>query len=171
MLYGENEVRHKELLCLFKGLFKVFVYRFSFLSTIMQGKFMSFLVAGLLASAAVFILNRWSLRIAGEEVIVYLAPLVEESAKTVLAVALGASIFFTHATFGTVEAVWDIFGSRRNGILAGAAGYFGHMLFGFLAERLFFSYASVFPAVAGSYAVHVAWNLFVMKILVRKQQV
>jgi len=129
---------------------------------------MLFLVAGLLASAVAWSLNRWSLHVLGDEVVVYLAPLVEECAKTIAAVALGASIFFTHATFGTVEAVWDIFTSRRTGIPAGMVSYFGHMVFGYLSEKLFLAFTGVLLAVIGGYAAHLVWNLFVIKVLVRR---
>lgn len=130
---------------------------------------MTFLLAGFLASALAWFINRWFLRVMEEGVVVYIAPFVEESAKTMTAVAVGASIFFTHATFGAVEAIWDIFSSQRAGIPAGAASFFGHMIFGCLAEKLFLSFTGIFPAVVGSYASHVGWNLFVMKVLVRRQ--
>lgn len=127
---------------------------------------MGFLLAGLLAATLVWVINGWYLSKLGTIGIVYLVPLVEEVSKTWLAVAMNAPIFYTHAVFGTVEGIADIYSGRPLGISAGWVSYLGHMVFGYLAAWAYQRWNNVWLAILPAYLIHMIWNGFVMQVLV-----
>lgn len=127
---------------------------------------MGFLLAGFLAAGLVWVINRWYLSKLGNIGIIYLVPLVEEVAKTGLAIVVNAPIFYTHAVFGTVEGITDIYSGRPLGIAAGWVSYVGHMVFGLLSGWVYQRWGSVWLAILPGYLTHMAWNGFVMKVLV-----
>ncbi len=119
--------------------------------------------AGLLAAAVSWLSNSIFVGLAAcGKAVVYLAPAVEESAKTGLAVLLGAPIWLTHLTFGFLEALWDITGGGKRGIYAGLAGLAGHLFFGLAAFFIFQATGFFWLALAGGYVLHLSWNAFVV---------
>ncbi|KUK81330.1 MAG: putative membrane protein [Pelotomaculum thermopropionicum] len=93
---------------------------------------------------------------------VVLAPLAEESAKTLPAVILGADIFLTHLFFGVVEGIWEFISVSRGGIYAALAAVGGHSIFGALTFLVFMQ-AGTAPALVAGYLAHAAWNGAVLK--------
>lgn len=120
------------------------------------------LATGVFAAAAVYPLNGWIAARAGTGGMVLLVPAVEEGAKTLPAVLLDCPIFLAHAAFGTVEAVYDTLVTRKTGIWAGLASFFGHLAFGLLTQRVFQITGSAALGVLGAYLVHLAWNWLVL---------
>lgn len=93
---------------------------------------------------------------------IYLAPLVEEVAKTVPAVLFSVDIFFTHLFFGVVEGAWELVSSRRNGFYAGLSAVAGHSVFGFITVFVLQAYGALALALAAAYLAHAAWNHVIM---------
>ncbi|MDF9407716.1 hypothetical protein L7E55_04970 [Pelotomaculum isophthalicicum JI] len=102
-------------------------------------------------------MNRIKVYLPGPNIIYY-APLVEELSKTVPAVLTGASLFFTHAFFGVIEAAWEMFTLRRNGLYAGLAALASHSIFGLITVLAYERYGAAAPALFAGYLAHAAWN-------------
>ena len=88
-----------------------------------------YLVAGLIAALGAYIVNRYLLKRFGENIIVFITPIVEEVLKTGLAVYLNAFILPTHLIFGIVEGIYD-FKTSHFGISAGLLSIIWHTFFG-----------------------------------------
>lgn len=86
-----------------------------------KGKLTNLIVAGFLAAVLAFLVNRTGQRVLGKAAAVYLAPPVEEIAKTYLALLLGASLLGTHLFFGVLEAIDELLGipSQRSAAAQG----------------------------------------------------
>lgn len=132
---------------------------------------MKFIIAGMLAAAVSWIGNRAALKLMGTKVIIATAPLVEELAKTGAALAAGASIVLTHAVFGLIEGLYDAWGADLRGISAGLVSLAGHTVYGYITCLVWQHFSNLAWALAGGYAAHLAWNLAVMKLIVRKKGV
>lgn len=120
------------------------------------------LAAASLAAGLTWILNRFTVQ--NKSYIVYVAPLAEEVLKTLPALWVGASLFFTHVFFGMIEAVWEMFAQRRNGFYAGLAALASHSVFGFVTVLVYERYASVPPAILAGYLAHAAWNYLAVNL-------
>ncbi|OPX89613.1 hypothetical protein [Pelotomaculum sp. PtaB.Bin117] len=122
------------------------------------------LAGALFAAGLAWQLNRCRAYLPGLNM-VYYTPLVEEFAKTVPAVLIGASLFFTHVFFGVVETVWELFSRRRNGLYAGLAALAGHSIYGFITAMAYERYGAVAPALFAGYLAHAAWNFTVASLV------
>ena len=131
---------------------------------------MVIIIAGILASASAWLLNRLAIKALGPSAIIYLIPLLEETVKTLWAFYWGIPIFFTHLFFGGVEAIYDLGSSCRNGVWAGLTSFFSHLVFGLVAMEVYLSGRRIIYAIIASFVVHMLWNLFVMKFLVRSKE-
>lgn len=118
-------------------------------------------LAGLLAALVAWPLNGLVMRAAGSRGIIWLAPSVEETAKTGLALLLGAYIPFTHLVFGLVEALWDAAGPGR-GRYAGMIGLIAHTLFGYGTFWLCRAGVPVWASAGVVYLIHASWNALVI---------
>lgn len=153
-------------------------------------------LAGAAAAAAAWIFNRLALKIFGPPVIIYIVPLVEELAKTGLAVLFNASIIMVHVSFGLIEGIYDffytvgeykrscgikkanagtscqrsLFNARKTGLSAGLVSLAGHLLYGLVTAWAFTQSGQIAVGVAGGYLVHMLWNLVVMRFLVHKKE-
>jgi len=132
---------------------------------------MAFIIAGILAAAISWVVNRAVLNMIGARVIIVSAPFVEEAAKSGLALATGSSIVLTHVVFGLIEGVYDAWDSGYRGISAGLVSLAGHTFYGYITYKIWQHYIGFGLALAGGYIVHLLWNLSVMKFLVQKKGV
>jgi hypothetical protein len=122
------------------------------------------IAVALFAAGLVWQLNRLQAYLSSPY-IVYIAPLAEEFSKTVPAILIGASLFFTHVFFGVIEAVWEWFSQRRNGFYAGLAALASHSIFGFITVLVYERYGTAPPALLAGYLAHMAWNHTVINLV------
>ncbi|MDA8235810.1 MAG: hypothetical protein M0Z31_13620 [Clostridia bacterium] len=123
---------------------------------------MDFLGAGLLAAGMVWAINRFLLQTEKAVNIMFIIPGVEELAKTGLALFFNSSVLLTHGVFGTVEAIVDVFATRRKGIAAGLVSYLGHFLFGLLTILGQKELESIWAGLGLAYLAHASWNVLVI---------
>lgn len=119
---------------------------------------MAFIVACLMAALS-FVLNRAILRFVGLKAVITYSPVVEELAKTLLAVYLGADILLTHIVFGIIEAGYDWRTSVNHGVTAAALSIIGHGLFGLVTVGMLSLTGEVLPAIGTVILLHLAWNI------------
>lgn len=123
---------------------------------------MAYIIACLMASLT-FILNRLLLKYIGNLTIITVSPVIEESAKTLLAYYLDADVLATHVIFGVLEAVYD----WHNAVFKAQAAAFsiiGHSLFGLLTVGIFLLFANIWLGLASGIIVHLIWNFTVVKV-------
>lgn len=135
------------------------------------GEEMRFWIAGTLAAVVSWVGNRAALKVMGTKVIVISAPLLEELAKTGLAVLLNTSVTLTHGVFGLIEALYDSWGSGARGLKAGIVSLTGHLIFGYISQVVLDRYNTFLAATMSGYLVHMLWNIAVMKFIVTKRRV
>lgn len=122
-------------------------------------------ISGLAAAILSYIINTKALKLLGPKAIIYVAPIIEESLKTGLAVIFGGSIIVAHMTFGIVEAIYDFFNNRgSSAFFAGMAGALSHTLFGVITILSFRCSGSIITAMIFAIAVHMLWNRLVTGI-------
>ncbi|SFG99655.1 hypothetical protein SAMN05660649_03456 [Desulfotomaculum arcticum] len=125
---------------------------------------MYYLISGFFSAlAARVVLGAITVSGSSRLMIVVLAPIVEETAKTGSALLFNAGIFYTHVVFGGVELVMDTL--RRRGVWPGLAALALHSILGLVTQWLYLLYGS--PALALTVAVllHAAWNYTVVVLL------
>ncbi len=124
---------------------------------------MAYVLAALMAALS-FLLNRVALRYAGAKAVVTWGPALEEAAKTVPALYLGADVLLTHALFGAIEAVYDWRTSPANGPAAALLSVAGHTLFGALTMAALHFTGSPLLALGAGVAAHIAWNVALIRL-------
>ncbi|MDQ0285327.1 hypothetical protein J2Z49_000420 [Desulfofundulus luciae] len=124
---------------------------------------LAFIPAGVLAAAASWLVNGLFFSRTGAFAVVYVAPVVEEAAKTSFALFLGTSIPLAHFIFGLVEGVWDTARGGR-GWAAGLVSLASHTAFGLAAGWLYRLTTSALLAVAGTCLFHMGWNKLVINL-------
>ena len=127
---------------------------------------MAYVIASLMAALS-FLLNRAALRYIGVNSVVTYGPVMEEGAKTLLAYWLGADIFLTHVTFGVIEAIYDMVTARYK-VVAALLSIAGHSLFGFTTSVVLVVTGYVVFSLAAAIAIHLAWNITVIRLSHRK---
>ncbi|BBB91229.1 MAG TPA: hypothetical protein PKA28_15145 [Methylomusa anaerophila] len=125
-------------------------------------------VIGCLMAALSFLINRALLLYIGPVVVVGLSPIMEETAKTLLAYWLKADILVTHITFGIIEAVYDWHHSRKSGLTAGFMSILGHSFFGAVTTGILLLSGNIFLGLVAGMAVHLAWNATVIRLISSK---
>ncbi len=121
-------------------------------------------ISGCAAALLSYYINSKALKDAGEKVIVYWAPILEELLKTGFALVLKSKVLLTHATFGVVEAVYDIFTNDSiTAYWAGAASLISHIVFGAITQYFIYRQNSFFGIAIAAF-VHMAWNFAVIRI-------
>jgi hypothetical protein len=119
-------------------------------------------MAGLLAAVMV----RWLLGLIGRAgsmaMIVLVAPVVEEVAKTGLALFFGTDVFLTHMVFGGAELVTDSLNGRS--IWPGLVALVLHSMLG-MATAWLLAYAGVSVAVVLAVLLHGLWNYTAVRLL------
>jgi len=121
---------------------------------------------GLFAAGPAWQLNKFLGRLPGTAP-VYLAPLVEEAAKTGPAALFAADIFFTHFVFGLAEGAWELVSGRRNGFYAGLGAVLTHSVFGSITVFVLQTCGSLLPALAAACLGHALWNHVVLVVVSR----
>ncbi|MGQ9824229.1 MAG: hypothetical protein ACUVSK_04420 [Desulfotomaculales bacterium] len=128
-------------------------------------RILAFLAPGLLAAGVSWCGNSFLLNFFDEKkVAVYLAPAIEELAKTGFAVLLGAPVWAAHLVFGLAEAFRDFTESRARGFAAGLASLIGHGVFGLVAFLVLGASGAFFLAVGTCWIFHLGWNVFVYRL-------
>ncbi|WP_018085202.1 hypothetical protein [Desulfurispora thermophila] len=118
----------------------------------------------LLAAMLVWLINtRLGPRFACRSRITLLGPAVEEAAKTLLALSLGAWLPGVHLGFGLIEGVWEWL-SGRGGRRAALVAVLTHGALGGLTWYVLGRTGSVWPAVCAAWLVHAAWNALVLRL-------
>lgn len=130
---------------------------------------MTFFLAGTLAAAGAWIGNRVALKLGGIRVIVVVSPLIEEAAKTGMALLTGSSLVLTHGLFGLIEGFYDAWNSGNGGLKAGAVSVAGHLFYGYTTLQVMQNFGVIQAVIAG-YLVHMLWNLTVFKLIVKKRR-
>lgn len=125
------------------------------------------ILAGSGAAVFAWIVNRQTLKLFGPTVIIYIVPLVEELAKTGLAVLFNSSLVLAHGIFGLIEGVYDFFYSRQTGITAGFISLAGHAFYGLVTAWAISRFGQIAPGILAGFLVHTLWNMLVMKYVVR----
>ncbi|PKM81434.1 MAG: hypothetical protein CVU89_09280 [Firmicutes bacterium HGW-Firmicutes-14] len=131
---------------------------------------MRFLIAGIIAAAVSWAGNRAALKIAGTGVIVFLSPLIEETAKSGTAFLTGSPLVLTHGIFGLIEGIYDAWGAGLRGLKAGLTGLAGHVFYGYATFLVLEKRQSILLAVIAGYMIHMLWNMVVLRFVVRKRR-
>lgn len=120
---------------------------------------MKSVVAGVLAAAIAYILNRIVIARAGNKGIVSLIPIVEEVLKSLGAVYLGGSLVTTHFVFGAVEACYEIFGAQSfKEILGGFSSLATHGAMGLVTFGVLVLTDSLWLGIGAASVLHSLWN-------------
>lgn len=97
----------------------------------------------------------------GNRGIVFLTPLVEETAKTLGAIILGVPLLWTHVGFGTAEGLLELKRRGTRGIVAGWSALAAHSLFGWLTAWVY-TRKGLLVAILFAYLIHVLWNMLII---------
>lgn len=127
------------------------------------GEKMAYVLAVLMAALS-FLLNRAALKYVGVKAVVTCGPALEEAAKTVPAVYLGADVLLTHVLFGAIEGGYDWRTSPKHGPAAAMLSVAGHGLFGAVTVAALHLTGSLTLALGAGMAAHVAWNVALIRI-------
>jgi len=121
-------------------------------------------LAGLLASAAAWMLNSLLMRRGGDLVVIGVIPILEETIKTGIAMILGVSVPLAHSVFGLVEGLHDYVASKNLGLLAGVISLISHSFFGQLTVWVFLRSGSWLYSIAAAGLVHTLFNLSMVRL-------
>lgn len=128
---------------------------------------MAFLLWGLLAAGIAWVINYLASKFLGEQAVLFVSPLIEELLKTGAAWLGGAPIVLTHATFGSVEAVYDL-SQPTGGVSGGITSFLGHLAFGSITELIYHETGSIWLGWLLATAAHMLWNRTVSAIITGK---
>ena len=125
---------------------------------------MAYIIGCLMASLS-FLLNKFLLRVIGNQVVISYSPILEELAKTLCSYYFGADIWLTHIIFGFLEACYDWFNtsSGKRGRWAALLSIVGHTLFGGLTMVIFFLNGSIWTGIFIAVCVHLIWNVTLIR--------
>ena len=121
--------------------------------------------AGFVAAAISYVLNKILLPRFRKYSVIILTPVMEEGAKTFLALGFNASVVFTHTIFGLIEGAYDLFPFEEKKVAAFLVSLLSHIIFGVLTGLIFIYSSSWILSASLVSAVHVLWNFGVIKIL------
>jgi len=126
---------------------------------------MEAILAGLFAAGTAYILNRILINKLGNIAMVIIIPILEEMLKSFIPALLGASLFFSHATFGTVEAVYEIYTTRNTkAVFGGIISFIFHLLLGALTLLFMDITGSLILSVFAAAVIHSIWNRMITNI-------
>ncbi len=126
---------------------------------------LQWLMAGLLAVSVVWVIHRVLAQLAGNRLVMALAPLTEEAFKTGLAMMLTAPLILTHLTFGVAEAALDYLIQRswRGAVVS----LCGHGAFGAVTQALFMLSGHWWLGLVAAVMLHWGWNALVIRLAPR----
>lgn len=128
---------------------------------------MQILLAAVIAAVISWTGNKLLTRAWKAEGIVFITPLLEETAKTIAALSFGQHLVLVHGAFGIIEGIYDYGFGRKNGPTAAFASIVGHLFYGVITFVVYKSW-SILAGIIAAYAAHSLWNAFVLKALVRR---
>jgi len=120
---------------------------------------MNFIFTGLLASCLAFIINRYLVSRIGNQAIVYIIPILEESLKTFSCYIFGADLILVHLIFGIVEGTFDYLNNRIAALLA----VFSHLLFAYIT-LIIWSLSNIVLAILITSLIHMTWNYLIGRL-------
>ena len=121
-------------------------------------------VAGCLMACFSFLLNKVLLKLYGQKIIISYSPLMEESAKTLFAYAIGADILLTHVTFGCLEAGYDLYQGGHKSRQAAVSSILSHSLFGMITIAVYSLSGSIMVSLAAGFTVHWLCNVIMINL-------
>lgn len=121
-----------------------------------------YLLAALLAALVAYLANRYFVRRFGEDTIVFLTPILEETLKTGLAVYLRTAILPVHVIFGLIEGIYDLKTSRF-GISAGLLSLIWHSGFGLVTILLAKWMGNLVYGLVGAILIHYLGNSMIVR--------
>jgi len=125
---------------------------------------MRLVIAALAATSVALFANR-TLRdhIKIPNALVWLVPLIEETAKSGSAVLFGTSIPAVHVLFGLAESVHDVLGFEAQDVIAALLSILGHTLFGLIAYLVSKTTGHLVWGIIASAVVHIGWNWIALR--------
>lgn len=121
----------------------------------------------LLAVGALFLsylINKILLGLLRERAIIFVAPLIEELAKTIPAYTLNRPILLVHFFFGVGEAIYDLVNSsEETGKWAGLVSILSHLFFAAIVYLSLAFSGSIYLAISLAILAHVLFNYIIMK--------
>ncbi|MFZ5436391.1 MAG: hypothetical protein ACOZCF_08840 [Bacillota bacterium] len=125
---------------------------------------MRLVVAALAATLVALSANR-ALRdhIKVPHALVWLVPLIEETAKSGSAVFFGTSIPAVHVLFGLAESAHDILGFKARDVVAALLSILGHTFFGLIAYSVSETTGYLVWGIIASGVVHIGWNWIALR--------
>ncbi|PRX26496.1 hypothetical protein BX659_12087 [Orenia metallireducens] len=121
---------------------------------------MNFIFTGLLASFLAFISNRYLVSRIGNQAIVYIIPILEESLKTVSCYIFGANLILVHLIFGIIEGIFDYFNNKIAALLA----VLSHLLFAYITLTLW-NLSNIVLAILITSLIHIGWNYLIGRLM------
>jgi hypothetical protein len=125
---------------------------------------MKIILVGVIAALGSLLSNRYLVKEFGNLVIIYLAPLIEESFKSFLAYHWSINIPLVHLVFGAVEAIYDFYSSAEHRISAGTFSLLSHSIFGYITWLIYQKFNDILLGVFVAIIIHSFWNYIVLKI-------
>ncbi|MGI6649685.1 MAG: hypothetical protein ACOX5W_11730 [Bacillota bacterium] len=122
-------------------------------------------LAGLLAAAISWVVNSWITERGGRLGLTVLVPLVEETAKTGLAVMIGGELVLVHAVFGSMEAIYET--CREQQLGPAIAAFVSHLLFGLVTLSIYRYFNNWGAAILGGTSLHALWNLLIIHLFLK----
>ncbi|AZR74568.1 hypothetical protein BBF96_14930 [Anoxybacter fermentans] len=121
-----------------------------------------YLLAGLIAAVAAYLINRELVQRFGVEIIVYITPILEEILKTGLAVFFHTTILPVHIIFGIIEGIYDLKTSKL-GVSAGVLSLVWHTVFGLVTILLRSVMGNLVWGLIGAILLHYLGNSIIIK--------
>ncbi|MDD3839002.1 MAG: hypothetical protein PHP06_00310 [Clostridia bacterium] len=123
-------------------------------------------IATAFAVALAYLVNQYMIKFIGEKSIIFIAPIIEEMAKTMPIHYMNGHIFYVHLLFGVVEGIYDWCNSDKNtGKFAGVMSVASHAAFGGITQSIYSATSMVWYALIAGILVHMLWNYFILEIL------
>lgn len=123
---------------------------------------MRVLISSLLAAVLALLFNPYFVKLWGDRAIAVIVPIAEELLKTLIAVILSASIFYTHFSFGVIEAIWDMRVNTK-GFQAAIFSLLTHSLFGFITLYTYNLTGFLLWGIILSIIIHIIWNSYILR--------
>ncbi len=126
---------------------------------------MNIILAGLVAALFSYLGNKLALKSFGKAVVIAFVPLIEEVAKTMTAVFIGAPIILTHGVFGLVEAAYDYRSQSSPSIGPSLLSFLGHVSFGIVTYLFYLATGVLGYGLIAGILSHTFWNLGMVDLI------
>lgn len=124
---------------------------------------MGFILAGVVAAAVSFFLNRIALYLVGERAVVCVIPVIEEVVKASMSLLFSTSFLTTYFVFGTIEGLYDFFDNQERGFKIVFVSILGHTIFGYVFLNISRGTRSMLMGIGAATFLHMIWNALVLK--------